>query len=161
MGGEKMRKNLDTFERWEHTGILKEKLLLIETLASKNVTQREIAKRLGISEKTLQKMKNKHVEFARAFALGNHRLKDDLLDAIFKKATGFFEEDVQTFIEEVGGKQKRKVVKNKKYYPPDLNSARYLLIVKFGKEFHDKRLEIEMMEKRLALKDEEWMNPNE
>ena len=109
-----MRRNLDTFERWEKTGLLIEKLKLIERLAAKNVTQREIAKQLGISEKTLQKMKNKHVEFARAFSTGHITLKEDLLDVIYKKAMGFFEEDVKTFIEEHNNKTKRKVVKNKK-----------------------------------------------
>ncbi len=85
-----MKKNLDTFERWEKTGLLKEKLKLIEKLATKNVSQREIAKQFGISEKTLQKMKNKHVEFARAFSSGYLTLKEDLLDVICKKAIGFF-----------------------------------------------------------------------
>ena len=151
-----LRRNLDTFERWEKTGLLKEKLKLIERLAAKNVPQREIAKQLGISEKTLQKMKNKHVEFARAFSTGHITLKEDLLDVIYKKAMGFFEEDVQTFIEEHNNKTKRKVVKNKKYYAPDLNSAKYLLIVRFGREFHDKKFELELMEKRIDEKDTEW-----
>ncbi len=151
-----MSKRLDTVERWEKTGLLKEKLKLIESLAAKNVPQREIAKQLGISEKTLQKMKNRHVEFARAFSTGHITLKEDLLNVIYKKAMGFFEEDVQTFIETTNNKTKRKVVKNKKYYPPDLNSAKYLLIIRFGREFHDKKHELELMEKRIEDKDTEW-----
>ena len=121
-----MAKALDTFERWENQGLLKEKLKTIEELVSKNVVQDKIAKVLGISEKTLQKLKNRHVEFARAFSKGETDMKDNLIGAIYKKAIGFEHEDIQTLVEEQNGRSKKKIVKTKNYYPPDLNSARYL-----------------------------------
>ena len=52
-----MARVLDSFERWENQGTLKEKLRTIEDLVSKNVIQEKIATVLGISEKTLQKLK--------------------------------------------------------------------------------------------------------
>lgn len=153
-----MSRNLDTFQRWEKQGLLRERLEIIQDLVSKNVPQRKIALRLGISEKTLQKMKNKHVDFARAFSKGELILKEDLINAIYKKAVGYYEETTQTLIEEVGGRSKRKIVKTKKYYPPDFNSARYLLIIKFGREYHDKKFELEIMEKRIEAREENWNN---
>lgn len=84
-----MAKVLDSFERWKNQGLLKNKLKITEELVAKNVTQEKIAKVIGISEKTLQKLKNKHVEFARAFSKGQLDLKDNLIGAIYKKAMGF------------------------------------------------------------------------
>jgi DNA-binding XRE family transcriptional regulator len=48
-----LAKVLDSFERWENQGLLKNKLKIIEELVAKNVTQEKIAKVIGISEKTL------------------------------------------------------------------------------------------------------------
>lgn len=151
-----MSKALDSFEKWEKQGLLKEKLDLIEKLASKNINQVKIAKALGISEKTLQKLKNRHVDFARAFSKGESDMKDNLISAIYNKAIGFQKEETQTLIETYNGRSKKKVVKNKKYYPPDLSSAKYLLITKFGRNYNDKKDELDIMEKRIDERHEEW-----
>lgn len=153
-----MAKVLDSFERWENQGLLKNKLRIIEELVAKNVTQEKIAKVIGISEKTLQKLKNKHVEFARAFSKGQLDLKDNLIGAIYKKAMGFEHEDIQTQMEDYNGKPKKKIVKTIKYYPPDLNSAKYLLIIKFGRSFNEKKDELDLMERRIDEKEDEWTN---
>jgi hypothetical protein len=151
-----LSKALDSFEKWEKQGLLKEKLDLIEKLASKNINQVKIAKALGISEKTLQKLKNRHVDFARAFSKGESDMKDNLISAIYNKAIGFQKEETQTLIETYNGRSKKKVVKNKKYYPPDLSSAKYLLITKFGRNYNDKKDELDIMEKRIDERHEEW-----
>ena len=153
-----MAKVLDSFERWENQGLLKSKLRTVEELIGKNVTQEKIAKVIGISEKTLQKLKNKHVEFARAFSKGELDLKDNLIGAIYKKAMGFEHEDIQTQMEDHNGKPKKKIVKTMKYYPPDLNSAKYLLIIKFGRSFNEKKDELDLMERRIDEKQDEWTN---
>ena len=152
-----MARVLDSFERWENQGTLKDKLRTIEDLVSKNVIQEKIATVLGISEKTLQKLKNKHVEFARAFAKGELDMKDNLIGAIYKKAMGFEHEEIQTLIEDQNGRSKKKIVKTKKYYPPDLNSAKYLLVVRFGRSFNDRKDELDLMERRLNEKQDEWV----
>jgi len=153
-----LAKVLDSFERWENQGLLKSKLRTVEELIGKNVTQEKIAKVIGISEKTLQKLKNKHVEFARAFSKGELDLKDNLIGAIYKKAMGFEHEDIQTQMEDHNGKPKKKIVKTMKYYPPDLNSAKYLLIIKFGRSFNEKKDELDLMERRIDEKQDEWTN---
>jgi len=153
-----LAKVLDSFERWENQGLLKNKLKTIEELVGKNVSQKKIAKVIGISEKTLQKLKIKHVEFARAFSKGELDLKDNLIGAIYKKAIGFEHEDIQTQMEDHNGKPKKKIVKTMKYYPPDLNSAKYLLIIKFGRSFNEKKDELDLMERRFDEKEDEWTN---
>lgn len=41
-------------------------------------------------------------------------------------------------MEDHNGKPKKKIVKTMKYYPPDLNAAKYLLIIKFGIDIYIK-----------------------
>lgn len=158
IGVDYIGKQLDSFERWEKQGVLKKKLKIIKDLSSKNVPQQKIAGELGISLKTLQKLKNRHPDFAIAFKKGKSEMKDNLISTIYKKAMGFEHEEVQTLVEKVGGRNKQKIVKNKKYYPPDLNSAKYLLIIKFGRDYNEKKDEIDIMEKRVKDKEEEWTN---
>lgn len=153
-----MSRQLDSFERWEKQEILKKKLKIIKDLSSKNVSQQKIAGELGISLKTLQKLKNRHPDFAFAFKKGKSEMKENLINTIYKKAMGFEHEEVQTLVEKVGGKNKQKIVKNKKYYPPDLSSAKYLLIIKFGRDYNEKKDELNLMEKRQKDKEEEWTN---
>ncbi len=151
-----MGKVLDSFERWEQQGLLKDKLELIAKLVSKGYTNENIAKSLGISGKTLQKLKNKHVEFASAFNKGESELKETLLNSIYKKAIGYEYEETQQVYEENSGKPKKKVIKVKKYAQPCLTSARYLLIIKFGRDFNEKKDEISIMEKRVLNNNEIW-----
>ena len=65
----------------------------------------------GISEKTLQKLKNKHVEFSRAFSKSELDQKDDPIGAIYKKTMGFEHEDIQTQMEDYNGKPKLRNLK--------------------------------------------------
>ena len=125
-------------------------------MSSRNVSQQKIATELGISLKTLQKLKNKHPDFAYAFKKGKSEMKENLIGAIYKKAMGYDREETQTQAENYAGKKKQKIVKTTKHYPPDLNSAKYLLLINFGRDYSDKKEELELMEKRLESKDEEF-----
>jgi hypothetical protein len=71
---------------------------------------------------------------------------------------GFEHEDIQTQMEDHNGKPKKKIVKTMKYYPPDLNAAKYLLIIKFGRSFNEKKDELDLMERRIDEKENEWTN---
>lgn len=155
-----MSKKKDTYEIWILQEVAEKKLKVIRELVSKQVSLTQIAKILGITPKTLIKLKNVHSEVLKAFVYGNGDLKDNLIGAMYKKAIGFEQEEVQTFIEENNHNKsiKRKVVKNMKYYPPDYSAIRYLLITKFGREYNEKKDEIDLMEKRIENKSEVWIN---
>ena len=55
----------------------------------------------------------------------------------------------------IGGTE-TKVTEDEKYYPPDFEVIKYILIMKFGKDFDPKKFMIEMMEKK--NEPEEWVN---
>ena len=125
------RRLLDTYEKWEQQGILKKRLKDVQDLVAKNITQKKIAEFLGMTEKTLIKLKKKHKRLEQAFIQGNDDQKDALINVIFKKAMGFKESTTQRTAENTKNAKndkKGKVVITEKYYPPDLASAKFLLI---------------------------------
>lgn len=161
LGVEKaMPKLLDTYQEWLRDGVLDDKLSTVQELTSKRVSQAEICKVLGVSERTLIKLKRTHPRLNQAFLFGNDDLKYKLVDAMYTKAIGFEYEEVQTTIEETKTGTKKKIVKNKKKVAPDYNSIVYLLTKKFGKEYHPRYEEIEMRLEKLENSQETWINEN-
>jgi len=55
----------------------------------------------------------------------------------------------------IGGTE-TKVTEDEKYYPPDFEVIKYILIMKFGKDFDPKKFMIEMIEKK--NEPEMWVN---
>lgn len=149
---------LDYYEKWERDGILDKRLSEIKELVSKGVPQIEIARILGMAEKTLYKLKKRHPKMNQAFVFGNDELQYTLIDSIMKKAIGYEYEETQTTIEETKTGTKKRIVKHKKVAHPDVNAARYLLIIKFGRNFNDKKEEIDAMYERLKNREDKWTN---
>jgi predicted transcriptional regulator len=148
----------DYYEKWQEQNILDQKINEIQDMVSKNYTQKNIAKILGMSEKTLISLKKKYPKLDHAFIFGNDELKYQLMDTMFKKAMGYEYEETQTTIEETKTGTKKKIVKYKKKAQPDMNAARYLLIIKFGRDYNDKKEEIDAMYERLRNREEKWTN---
>ncbi len=150
----------DTYERWERSGHLESKLKAIAEMTSKRATQKEIAEYLGITQKTIIKLRKKHPRLEAAFQYGDEELRKSLEDAMLKKALGFEYEETVSVIEETKRGTKKKVTKYKKQALPDYSSIKYLLITKFGIDFNDKKAEIELMEKRIENNEEIWSDEN-
>jgi len=151
-------KMLDLFEKWETSGHLDEKLKSISEMVSKRATQRQVAEYLGITEKTIIKLKKVHPKLNNAFQYGDEELKHKLLDAVYRRAIGFEYEETQTVIEETKIGTKKRITKFKKQSLPDIAAIKYLLITKFGLEYNEKKAEIELMAKRIENGEEVWVN---
>lgn|SRR5690554_24476 len=151
-------KMLDTYERWEKSGHLETKLKAIAEMVSKRATQKEVAEFLGITEKTLIKLRKTHQRLDDAFEFGDEELKNNLIDAMYRRAVGFEYEETQTVIEETKTGQKKRITKFKKQSLPDIAAIKYLLITKFGIDFNEKKAEIELMARRIENGEEEWVN---
>lgn len=148
----------DYYEKWQQQGVLDKQLKDIQEMVSKNITQKDICKVLGLTEKTLIKLKKVHPKLNQAFIFGNDDLKYTLMDSMLKKATGYEYEETQTTIEETSSGTKKKIVKYKKKAQPDMNAIRYLLIIKFGRDYNEKKEEIDAMFERLRAREENWSN---
>ena len=151
-------KMLDLYERWEESGHLNTKLKAISEMISKRATQRQVAEYLGITEKTIIKLRKVHPKLNAAFQYGDEELKEKLIDAMYQRAIGFEYEETQTVIEETKTGTKKRITKYKKQSLPDITAIKYLLITKFGIEYNEKKAEIELMAKRIENGEEVWVN---
>ena len=146
----------DTFDLWKRSGALESKLGLISDLTARRSSQFVISQQLGINPKTFFTLKNKHSEIRKAVMEGEERLRSALLDAVYKRAVGFEATDEVTTLEMVNERQKKRIVKTRKTFPPDVDACKYLLMIKFGKEYSPKKYELELMEKKIKSDKEVW-----
>lgn len=147
---------VDIFETWKKNNVLEDKLNLITNLVGKRSTQLMISQQLGISSKTFITLRDKHKEIRDAIAKGEDMLLNNILDAIYKRAVGYETEDEVTTYEIVGDRKKQRIVKTKKVYPPDIDACKYLLMIKFGREYSPRKFELEILEKKTAEAIELW-----
>ena len=151
-----MRKNI--YLEWKSKDVLKDKLELIKKLASVGISEESIAESLGIALRTFQKMKSDRSDVGQAHESGKNLLKDSLIANILKRASGGKTTDEDQYIEETSRGTRKRIIKHTKEYLPDIGAAKYILAIFFGKEFSDKKFELELAEKRLDKQNEEWMN---
>lgn len=154
-----MSKKLDTYQQWVKNGTADTYLSSIRRWVSDNATQKQIAKNLHITEKTLISLKQKHKEVQQAFDEGDDILRVELENAILKRARGMkLEDEVQTYemVDGVTGRKKQRIVKTKKEIPPDTQAAIYLLQTKFGRGYNPRKDQINIMEKK--AEGEKWIH---
>lgn len=151
-------KLIDHYQQWEIDGVLDERIKSIQDMVARRINQTNISKALNISEKTLLKLRRKHPRLNQAILNGDEELKFKLMDALFQRAVGMEYEEVQTIIEETSSGTKKRLVKTKKRALPDFNALRYILIIKFGREYNERKEEIDLLYKRLEKGEEIWTN---
>lgn len=94
------------------------------------LTEGQIAKKLGIAPSTFELYKTKYPELIEALSQGKEILIDDLKDSLRKKARGFYyTETKRTYMENEAGEQigTVRVESTEKYAAPDTGAIHLLL----------------------------------
>lgn len=73
---------------------VKDKLILVEGWARDGLTEKQIAKNLGISESTLNDYKKKHPEFLESLKKGKEIVDFEVENALLKRALGYEYEEI-------------------------------------------------------------------
>ena len=151
-----MRK--DIYQTWKIDGLVQTKLKLIKELASRSCGMGVIASQLEISESTLYAIRKKYKDVERAYEDGRNLLKKSLLEKMFERAMGFTITNEDQVIEQTPTGTKKKIIKQTRTILGDMGVCRYLLIINFGKEFSEKKHELELSERKAEIKekDSEW-----
>lgn len=151
-----MRK--DNYQTWKNDGILQSKLKLIKELASRSCGMSVIATELGISENTLYSLRKKYKDVEKSYEDGRNMLKKSLLEKMFERAMGFTIVNEDQIIEQTPTGTKKKVIKQTRTILGDMGVARYLLIINFGKEYSEKKYELELSEQKVLerQKENDW-----
>lgn len=106
----------------------KDNLTRIEAWASDGLTNEQIAKNIGVSRSTLNNWMTKHLDILGALKKGREPVIRNLENSLIKKAKGFeYEETTTEIIKMDDGSTRQKVIKHKRYSPPDSSAAMFLL----------------------------------
>jgi len=144
-----VRRNEDTFQKWKKEGLLESKLAYLRGASSNFYSQKKMAHDLGITEATFITLKNKYKQIREALNYGDELLKADVMSALKKRAVGFVSvTKVRSMKKDGGGRNYQAVQEVEKEFPPDVDAIKYLLTVKFGREFHPKKEELDLAEKK-------------
>ena len=103
-------------------------------------------------------MRKRYKEIDKAYEDGKNQLKKSLLEKMYERAMGLTITNEDQIIEQTPTGTKKKIIKQTRTILGDLGACRYLLIINFGKEFSEKKYELELSEHKTDIKekDNEW-----
>ncbi len=108
-----------------------EGLVQVEQWVKEGIFDKDIAKGIGITPKTLIEWKKRYSTFASVFEVGRGITKIKLVNAIYKSATGYYVQE-QT----IDNKGRKRVVR--KYIAPSVSAQIFLLKNWAQNEYKDK-----------------------
>lgn len=108
--------------------ITEDGLLQIESWASNGLLNKDIASNIGVAYGTFSNWIYNYGEISEALKKGRRPVVREIENALITKAKGFdYEEQTVYFNEDSSGKQRKQIVKHKRYSPPDTSAAIFLL----------------------------------
>lgn len=122
-----------------HKWLEPENLILIEGWARDGLTELQIAKNMGASLTSLKTWKNANPPIMAAITRGKEVVDREVENALQKSAVGYFVEESKTYIEDIDGRQRRRVEKIKKWIPANPTSQIYWLKNRKPKEWRDRK----------------------
>lgn len=91
------------------------------------MTEEQIAKKLGISRRSLENYKKQHKELQEAIRGGREDLVIELKETLKRKAQGYHYKETKTVIRDEGGRKVKIVEQYEKYAQPDTGAIHLLL----------------------------------
>ena len=92
-----------------------------------DLTEAQIAKKLGVSVASFENYKLQYPELIEALQAGKEILIEELKDSLKKKAKGFHYKETKKIIRDVGGQRTQVIEEYEKYSPPDTGAIHLLL----------------------------------
>lgn len=124
------------------------------------LTERQIAKKLGISVASWENYKNEHEELRQALQNGRERCIAELKETLKKKARGYYYEETKTCVRTEGKKEITTVEKTRKYAQPD-TGAIHLLLKNLDPDWtDDDKTTLAMKQQKLDLEKQKAENEN-
>lgn len=113
--------------------------LLGEGYARQGLTDKEIAKKLGISKSAFYSYQSLFPEFRDAIIRGKAPIDFEAENALLKRALGYQYEEAHTEIRKVGEKEYKLVRKVTKHVPPDVTALIFWLKNRMKDRWKDKQ----------------------
>lgn len=100
---------------------------MIEGWARQGLTDEQISKNMNISYSTFREWKKKYSALSAALKKGKTPVDFEVENALLKRAMGFEYEETETIIEELDGKQRKRIKKIKKVALPETSAIIFWL----------------------------------
>ena len=91
------------------------------------LTNEQIAKNIGINADTFYTWLKKYPEISESIKKGKAPIDFEVENALFKRAIGYEYEEIETIIEEIDGKQRKRIKKIKKVALPETSAMIFWL----------------------------------
>lgn len=118
-----------------HEWLQEDNLIRIESWARKGLTDEQIAKNMGVNKTTLYDWMKKFPDISNSIKKGKAPIDFEVENALFKRAIGYEYEEVETIIEEIDGKQRKRIKKIKKVALPETSAMIFWLKNRKPKEW--------------------------
>jgi hypothetical protein len=148
----------DTYQVWKKENELNKKLNRITELKSHGNGNATIAYELGVCENTFVALRKRYKDIEEAYQKGKAKCISTMMECLYQKAIGEHITDEVQHIEQTSTGTKKKIDKYIKQMPRDFTSIKYILLLTGGKEYSDKKYELDIKEKRLEESKDEWSN---
>lgn len=110
-----------------HIWLQEDNLIRIESWARMGLTDEQIAKNMGVNKTTLYDWIKKFPDISNSIKKGKAPIDFEVENALFKRAIGYEYEEVETTIEEIDGKQRKRIKKIKKVALPETSAMIFWL----------------------------------
>ena len=110
-----------------HIWLQEDNLIRIESWARMGLTNEQIAKNIGVNADTFYTWLKKYPEISESIKKGKAPIDFEVENALFKRAIGYEYEEVETIIEEIDGKQRKRIKKIKKVALPETSAMIFWL----------------------------------
>lgn len=118
-----------------HEWLQEDNLIRIESWARMGLTNEQIAKNIGVNADTFYTWLKKYPEISESIKKGKAPIDFEVENALFKRAIGYEYEEVETIIEEIDGKQRKRIKKIKKVALPETSAMIFWLKNRKPKEW--------------------------
>lgn len=122
-----------------HKWITDDGLKKLEAWARDGLTDEQVAHNIGINRATLYAWKNRYPNIDDALKRGKEVVDIEVENKLLQKALGFEYEETETWMEEVDGKQKKRVKRIKRHALPDTTAQIFWLKNRKPVEWRDKQ----------------------
>lgn len=147
--------------------IIKANFAKIEQLLSNGITEREVARSIGVAYSTWNKYKNAKKEFSELIKKSREHPVDDLIHSMYKSGKGF-KETIKDYVKlkrdiidpltgkKVGQEEYLQEIEREIYIPPNFQPAKFL-VLNWGKDlgYSSEPKAMELRERELEHKIEQ------
>jgi hypothetical protein len=121
-----------------HGWLVPDGLLRLEAWARDGLTDRQIAEKIGINERTLNRWKDKHEGICQSLKRGKEVVDIEVENTLIKRAMGFEYTETKVITEEKNGNVTTRTEKTRKVAIPDTTAMIFWLKNRKPKEWRDK-----------------------